>query len=183
MTAHKTRTQLTGSSLIEVLVALLVISVGLLGVAKTQALSLGNTKTASSRSIASIHAASFASAMHANKLYWAAGLAPATVTVTGAASSPSNTVISNTTIAAYTTDCVAGTCTPVEMAAYDLRHWGRDMALHLPSAQGTVTCSMLVGVVNCTVQVQWAETYIGLVAAASGAQQIATQTYTLLVQP
>jgi len=173
----------SGSSLIEVLVALLVISVGLLGIAKTQALSLGNTKTASSRSVASIHAASLASAMHANKSYWAAGLAPATVTVTGAASSPDDTVISDSTLAGYTTDCVAGSCTPVEMAAYDLRHWGRDMALHLPAAKGTVACSMQVGAVNCTVQVEWAETYISIVAAASSAQQTATQTYTLLVQP
>ena len=59
--------KMTGFSLIEVLVALMVISVGLLGIAKMQALSQSNTQTSGSRAIASILSASLASAMHANK--------------------------------------------------------------------------------------------------------------------
>ncbi len=183
MSLFRTPAKENGSSLLEVLVALLLISVGLLGIAKTQALSIGNTKTARSRSIASIHAASLASAMHSNTSYWAAGLAPAKVTVAGVAAAPTNTVISDATLNGNTTDCVSNSCTPVQMAAYDLRQWGSDIAQQLPSSQGTVACSMQVGAINCTVQIQWAETYISLLSVASGSKQSATQTYTLLVQP
>jgi len=60
-----------GFSLIEVMVAVIVICVGMLGIAKMQALSLSNTTTARLRSLAAIEAASLASAMHSNRQYWA----------------------------------------------------------------------------------------------------------------
>ena len=43
-----------GFSLLEVMVALVIISIGLLGVAKMQALAYASTSTASSRSLAAI---------------------------------------------------------------------------------------------------------------------------------
>lgn len=173
----------SGASLIEVLVSLLIISVGLLGIAKTQALSLGNTKTASSRSIASIHAASMASAMYANKFYWGGGLAPTSVSVIGSITNPTSTAISDSTLNGKTADCVSVSCDPAQMAAYDLRYWGSYLAQQLPSGVGTVACTTTVGVVSCTIQVQWAETYISISESSRGTQQTATQTLTLLVQP
>ena len=179
-TINQTSVQ-AGASLLEVLVALLIISVGLLGIAKTQALSLSNTKTASSRSIASIHAASMASAMHANKFYWAGGLAPALVNVTGSAGDPAATTVSDATLSGKSTNCLSASCLPVEIAAYDLRFWGSAMAQQLPAGAGSVACTTTVGLVSCTIQVQWKEMYIGLNQSTNG--QTATQTLTLLVQP
>src|SRR5271165_540814 len=74
-----------GFSLVEVMVALVVCALGLLGLAKMESLAVVSTAVASSRSLAAIQASSLAAAMHANRGYWAAGLAPAstTVTVTG----------------------------------------------------------------------------------------------------
>ena len=172
-----------GASLLEVLVALLIISVGLLGIAKTQALSLGNTKTASSRSIAAIQAASMASAMHANKFYWAGGLAPAIVSITGSTGGPSASTVSDATLSGKSTDCLSASCDPSEMAAYDLRFWGSYMAQQLPAGAGSVQCTTIVDLVNCTIQVQWTEKYISLNQSTNGAQQTATQILTLLVQP
>src|SRR3984893_15004695 len=69
-----------GFSLMEVMVALIVICVGLLGIAKMQALSLSNSTTFRKPWLAAIEGASLASAMHSNRQYWA-NAAPATVTV------------------------------------------------------------------------------------------------------
>lgn len=173
----------SGASLIEVLVALLIISIGLLGIAKTQALSLSNTKTAGSRSIASIHAASMASAMYANKFYWGGGLAPASVSVIGSITDPSATDISDSTLNSKNADCVTNSCDPAQIAAYDMRYWGSYLAQQLPAGVGSVACTTTVGVVSCSIQVQWAETYISLSESTRGTQQAATQTLTLLVQP
>jgi len=59
-----------GFSLLEVLVALVIIGVGMLGIAKIQALAYASTGTASERSLAAIEAASLAASMRANRGYW-----------------------------------------------------------------------------------------------------------------
>ena len=171
--------QQTGFSLIEVMVALLIISIGLLGVARMQAQAIGNTKVSSSRSIAAIHAASMASAMHANKAYWAAGLAPASAAVTG-------TSISDATLNGQTvTDCVANSCSPVQMAAFDLQAWGSSLLAQLPAGAGTVVCSTTLGtIISCSVTVTWNEKYIGLNTATLDSSKVtATQSLNLLVAP
>src|SRR5689334_6960443 len=70
-----------GFSLIEVMVAVIVICVGLLGIAKMQALALSNTTTARMRSLAALEAASLAAAMHSNRQYWG-NTPPASLTLT-----------------------------------------------------------------------------------------------------
>ena len=45
-----------GVALIEVMISLLIVSVGLLGIAKMHALAIGNTQVAGSRALASIYA-------------------------------------------------------------------------------------------------------------------------------
>src|SRR5579862_4613605 len=61
-----------GFSLIEVMVAVVIICIGLLGIAKLQAMSLSNSTMSRQRAIAAIQAASLASSMHANRNFWAA---------------------------------------------------------------------------------------------------------------
>src|ERR1700730_15922206 len=56
-----------GFTLIEVMVAVIVLSAGLRGVAKMQALALSSTNVANVRSIAAIEAASLAATMHENR--------------------------------------------------------------------------------------------------------------------
>ena len=59
-----------GFSLVEVMVALIVMSVGLLGIAKMQALALTSTTSARMRSLVALEAASLASTMRADRAYW-----------------------------------------------------------------------------------------------------------------
>ena len=168
-----------GFSLIEVMITLAITAVGLLGVAKMQTLAIGNTKTAGSRALAAIHAAGMASAVHANKAYWAAGLAPASVSVSGNA-------LSDATLQDQITDCVKNSCTPVQMAAYDLKVWGAALTRQLPGGAGALACPSVLSPirVECTLTVSWSERHIGVnPAILDAAKQEATQSLVLLVQP
>jgi type IV pilus assembly protein PilV len=177
-----------GFTLIEVLVALIITAIGLLGIAKIQALAYANTSSASARGLVAIQAAGLASAMHANRAYWALGVAPSPFTITG-------TVISDNTLNTTATglnDCnVGGTlappCTPAQLAAYDLHTWANGMNAMLPGSipVTTITCPPAFTPINCTVVVTWNEKTVNLNAQAAANTTAATfaPTYTLYVEP
>jgi len=174
-----------GFTLIEVLVALIITAIGLLGIAKIQALAYANTGTASVRSLVAIQAAGLASAMHANRPYWS-GSAPASFTITG-------TVISDATLAGTgtgATDCMLGgalaPCTPASMAAFDLHTWATALNAQLGNSSPitTIACPTAFNPINCTISVTWTEKSIALNAeAAATTTTTFAPTYILYVQP
>src|SRR3981189_1478832 len=93
---HGVQMKSRGFSLVEVMGALIIVSVGLLGIAKMQALALSSTGTARLRSLAALEAASLAASMHADRAYWAAGATAAPITITGTSTGPT---ISDATLA------------------------------------------------------------------------------------
>ncbi len=172
-----------GFSLIEVMVALVVVAVGLLGIAGMQALALSNTNIARTRSIATIEASSIVAAMQANPAYWSTGAVPANLTVTGKVGSTwSATSLSNGTLNGQVSDCSSGPCTGIEMAAYDLKTWGQQLAKQIPGGKGAIACLLDANnAVNCTITVNWSEKDVALnQATQSGTSQHAI---TLVVQP
>ncbi|MBS0397797.1 MAG: type IV pilus modification protein PilV [Proteobacteria bacterium] len=174
-----------GFTLVEVMVALLVMAVGLLGIASMQAVAMSSTGVASQRSLAAIEAASLASAMHANRAYWGAtGLPSGVFTLTQAGGTVS---ISDATLATAV-DCSNGAfCSPSSLAAYDVQRWGLALADVLPNATATVTCPVLAQTRSCTIQLQWTEAAVSSnqqeAAQAAAAAAFKTPTYTLFVQP
>ncbi len=182
--------RMVGVSFIEVLVALVIISVGLLGIAKMQALAISSTRTSGVRSLIAVEAESLAASMQANRIYWAqvAGAATTfTATVNGTTVTSSDATMA---AAASTANCTTASCigaspqaTGAPMAAYDLSQWGQALQGVVPSATGTVACSG--SPVTCTIDVTWQETYTGMNAATqmTTAAQTATQYYDLVVQP
>lgn len=176
-----------GFTLIEVLVALVITAIGLLGIAKIEALAFANTGSASTRSLVAIQAAGLASAMHANRAYWALGLSPPSFMITG-------TVISDATLAGTAwgaTDCYLGgaappPCSPATLAAFDLHTWANALSVLLPGSNPitTITCAGALPV-NCTIAVTWNEKTVSLNAQAAANTTTATfaPTYTLYVEP
>jgi len=71
MRRANTPSRARGFTLVEVMVAVIVICIGLLGIAKMQALALSNMTASRLRSLAAIEAASLAASMHSNRNYWA----------------------------------------------------------------------------------------------------------------
>ncbi|HVC02743.1 MAG TPA: prepilin-type N-terminal cleavage/methylation domain-containing protein [Steroidobacteraceae bacterium] len=183
--AGRARRRCAGFSLVEVLVALIVISIGLLGLAKMASLGIASTNVAGTRSLAAIEAASLASMMHADRAYWAGGFAPASFTISGGPGV--TTAISDTTLQANPACTTAGTsaCVPADMAAHDVNTWAADLASVLPPYLATVDCSTVVGTaVSCAIQIQWAENGVAINAQQQGnMNSLAAPTYILYVVP
>src|SRR6202030_3978706 len=112
--------------------ALIIIGVGMLGIAKIRALSYASTGTAAQRSIAAILASSMASAMRANRGYWQVQGAnvPPLVTITNGAFTPAPTDGALTA----TASCLNSSCIPQALAAYDLHQWATALSGALPTS-------------------------------------------------
>jgi type IV pilus assembly protein PilV len=161
----------------EVMVALVVSTVGLLGLAKMEALAMSSTGIASSRSLAAIEASSLAAAMHANPGFWQAGTAPASILISGDATSNPY---------AGTPPC-AGTvplnCKPSDMAYNDLNQWAAAVSAVLPGYLATISCSQVQFPVTCTIQLEWTENGIAVNTQQTQMNTLATPKYLLYVQP
>jgi type IV pilus assembly protein PilV len=178
MQPRRTRSRSSGFGLIEAMIAVAVVAIGLLGFAKMQALAVGSTHSSGTRALIAMQASSLAGAMRANKAYWAAGTAPATFTVSGS-------TLSDTTLNALTTDCTSTTaCTPVQMAAFDVKAWGTSLAAMFPGGGATISCSTVIGSpITCTITVNWSEKVTAVNAAAAAGSAPVTLAYTQVVQP
>jgi type IV pilus assembly protein PilV len=173
--SHRRRSR--GFSLVEVLVALVVCAIGLLGLAKMESLALSSTGVANSRSLAAIQASSLAAAMHANRAYWGAGGALASYTLDAGANNYSS---------AASTPCLtagASACTPDNMAYYDLWQWGQAVQAVLPGYSATITCSTTGFPVNCTIQLQWVENAVAANGQQTNLASLQAPTYTVYVEP
>jgi type IV pilus assembly protein PilV len=183
-------TRMLGFSLLEVMVALIIISIGMLGIAKMQGLALSSTTASRSRALASIEASSFASAMQANRFYWSAS-APNTITITTAPGTctPSNvcatfasssgamtTAISaaagslcpgmGMNLSCYCASGYSAPCTPAAhalgLAAADVYDFGQELASFLPNSTTTVTCNEAIFPAECIIYIAWNENTVAL---------------------
>jgi type IV pilus assembly protein PilV len=193
-----------GFSLVEVLVALLVISVGLLGIAKMQALALSNTSSARLRSLAAIQAASLASSMHADRAYWANATPVSLPLLTASAangvatsSTDANLLAALTAAAAFnpaTDYCAQGAlnsvapCQPVQLAAADLQSWAADLFVLIPGSTATISCD--ANPLVCTITLAWRENLVAVNSKKTdvtnhinSSDAIQKSTYVLYVQP
>jgi type IV pilus assembly protein PilV len=177
-----------GFSLIEVMVAVVVICVGLLGIAKMQSLAMSSTNMARMRSLAALEAASLASAMHANRSFWAgANGNPAPPAVITYAGPPANTVTG--LAVALPPVLPPASSSPTTIAEYDFGNWVTNLAQLLPGANATVSCSGATPPVNCTITISWSENPVALTQQEAQQSAVTPLTgfnnpsYTLDVEP
>lgn len=115
-----TRSGQTGTTLIEVLVSLLILSVGLLGMAGLQTVSLRNTQTAYQRTQATLSGNDMMERMRAN---------PQGV----------NSGAYDNAGAAFSAACLSATgCSAGALAQHDVAEWRAALLAALPSGSGTV---------------------------------------------
>ena len=146
--SSRRRERRRGFTLIEVLIALVVLAVGVLGIAKIQAIAIGSTHNAGPRALIAMRSSSLAALMRANKAYWVSG------------SPPASQIINSTTLVAPAIDCSAvATCQPAQVAAYDLYAWGSQMAVAYPTNSTEIACtaSTAIGTATCSILIAWSE--------------------------
>lgn len=125
-------TQQLGFSLIEVMVALVVLSVGMIGMAALHGQGLSASRTAVYRTQAISLNADLADRIRANRLGQAA--------YAGAAAN---------------NGCSAASCTPAQMAADDLFVWQQRVQQMLPNGQGQVAYNGGTIPPTFTITIQW----------------------------
>lgn len=114
-----------GFTLLEALAALVIISIGLLGILGLQTVAIVNTRISASQTLASIAADDIADRMRANAL--PSALSEYAGINTQETSKPAN-------------DCSGNTCSPTDMAKYDAWEWKQTLSTELPGGYGTVQC-------------------------------------------
>lgn len=168
-----------GFSLVEVLIALIVMSVGLLGIAKMQALALSSTSVASMRALAAVEANSIADSMHVNRGFWAntnaSGLVVTIAGGTVSVTTPGPTGTTPPTLPAV--DCHSNApCDGPAVAGYDLQQWAIALQQLLPGDQATISCNTL-DPIDCMVTIQWSEQAVAMNnAQAQSASTAASET-------
>jgi type IV pilus assembly protein PilV len=146
------RAGMAGFSIIEVLVALVVLSVGLLGIAGLYVVTLQSGGTAIYRTQAVNLAADMADRIRANRtagVAYAAGASGA-LACTGAG---------------------AVDCSPADLAGDDVLQWNTELAAALPNGQGVIQVAGAGAPFTYTITVTWSE-----------AGQAANSSYTMTVQ-
>lgn len=154
-----------GFTLLEILIALIILSIGLLGLAGLQANSLKNNNSAYQRTQASLLANEMLDRIRANRQGLAAG---------------AYDVIDSTT----TDDpgCITSGCSSTQMAQYDAHDWSGRLASLLPSGQGTVSGGGANSVF--TITVMWDDARTGATGTAcSGDTSVDLTCFTLSTRP
>jgi type IV pilus assembly protein PilV len=168
------RSRARGFTLLEVMVALVITAVGMLGIAKIQALAYASTGSAGLRSLVALEASSLAASMHANRNYWGAGAAPVPLTITGL-------IINDATLQPITATCIAAAgpaCLPPTLAAADLHNYARALNSMMPGSNPitTITCPV-TSPIACTIQVTWSEHAVSINKnSAAGTAQTTVST-------
>ena len=137
MTTRPNKASGMGFTLVEVMVALAVVSIGMLGIASLYTQALGAARTTQYRSQAINLLADMADRIRANRLggaAYAGAAADNNCGLTGGA-----------------------TCTPAELAAYDLYTWGQSVEDLLPAGQWSVTRTAATALPTYTINVEWDE--------------------------
>ncbi len=143
-----------GFTIVEVLVAMVILSIGVLGLGVLQLTSLQNTQGGQMKAQASILAYDIIDSMRVNIASVTAG----------------NYGIAIDSETPATTNCYGADadCTAAQMATSDLNHWRTSLDSVLPSGTGGITTTDIGGSTLATITITWVDPY----SAANGNEQV-----------
>ena len=132
-----------GVSMLEALIAMLMISIWALASAGLHSNALRLQKSAANRALAVTLATDLGEAMDANR---------------SGANDGDYALADTSTASAAGADCTASACTPAELATYDLGQWTQRAIEMLPIKSMKVTKSVSAGLTQYTILISWNET-------------------------
>lgn len=170
-----------GVALIEVLVSLVVLAIGILGLAGLQFFALKFNRSSLERVQATSLTYQLGDKMRANPLQARSGSYK-----TSCGTAPATTIVTATDTP--TKNCTTAKCTLAELAAYDLTTWCVSIVSGIAGAYGTETCadSPCTALSQHRVTVAWPEAKVGEVALTNCADSTIASGYsciTVAVQP
>ncbi len=144
---YRPSTRESGFTVIEVLVSLLVLSVGMMGLASLQVVGLQNTQGGAQRTQASFLAYDITDRMRSNT---------AAVTTGGYDYVGEPGAAQGNAVACIG---VAANCSAAQLAAFDLAQWQTLLGTYLSNGFGTIATVDNGTTTDVTVTVQWADAY------------------------
>jgi len=137
----------SGFSLIEVLVALIILSVGMLGMSKMMMVSMKSNGSAYSNTQAMSLANAMLERIRANRV----------VALAGAASNYSLPALTSTSTFGTGPNCLTAACSSAAMASFDVAGWLALLASAngLPSGKGSINFGSLNNQTSVAIVVQW----------------------------
>ncbi len=133
-----------GFTLVELLVTMLIVTVGLLGLAKLQATAVSNSSVARTRALMTYQAESLAGMMRANKGFWLTTGSPTPWPFFGVSTAG---VVSSGGMPSGTKSCLNASppCSPAELAKDDMTIWAAQFNdgtanSAFPGAKASITC-------------------------------------------
>ena len=158
-----------GFTLIEVMIAMLVMSLGMLGIASTLITAVRSASSNYLKQQAVQYTYDIADRMRSNFI----------LAKDPTAANPYITALS-APAAAAAKDCTAAVCSTAEMAAYDVWQWKSTLKNNLPGGLGSITVAAgpLSGTDLVTVVVQWSDQP----AQSTFKQAVAPNTYTVVTE-
>ncbi len=156
MNIHLVRqaTRADGFTIVEVLVSLLILSVGLMGLATLQVVGLQNTQGGAQRAQAAFLAYDITDRMRTNPAAVTAGNYNLAAPVTTGMGAPNPGPI-------VMVDCfgAAANCTSAQMAAHDLGQWQTQLGAYLNAGTGAIATVDNGTTTLVTISIQWADAY------------------------
>jgi type IV pilus assembly protein PilV len=178
-----------GFTLLEVMIGLVVLSIGLLGIVKLESAAIGSTTVAAKRSLAALEGDSLAAMMHVNHGYWTStDPVNSVITITGSTVTATTGAANLATSIAAAPVCDnthAGPCTVTDMAAYDLKQWALlGLQPLLPNYTAVVSCNASTPIA-CTINITWSETSVATNSQETNIASASLQnpSYSLYVEP
>ena len=138
-----------GFTLVELLVTMLIVTVGLLGLAKMQATAVSNTSLSRTRALMTYQAEALAGMIRANKGFWVTTGSPVNWPRFAVASdgTPSNTGMTAVTLRSTCINTTgAPACSPDKLAYDDMYQWAKDFndptnaSAAFPGASASIVC-------------------------------------------
>ena len=162
-----------GFTLVELLITLVIVSVGILGLAKLQAVAMAETQVSRTRSLMTFQAESLAAVMQSNRGWWASTTNASPFGFTMAAGGAVTDIGTGTgamdASGAYSS--TATTCTTAstpckvnkKVADWDVTKWASNFSTQFPNATAAVTCTVTAGLpTTCDITLGWSEHYVAM---------------------
>jgi type IV pilus assembly protein PilV len=151
LNVRHSRRQEGGFTLIELMITVLIVTIGLLGLAKLQATAVSNTAASRTRALMTYQAESLAGMIRANKGFWVTSGSTAVDRWFKVSAAGAPTDSGQMQKLGSTGSCVdVGTCTPENLAYDDMYTWAKafnDGTANsaFPGAQASIVCVPVTG--------------------------------------
>jgi type IV pilus assembly protein PilV len=176
-----------GFTIIELLVTLVIVSIGMLGVAKMQAAAVAETGVARTRSLMTFQAEALAAMMRSNKAFWQSSTAfTQNITIpAGTSTTPQGaTGLVQPSTTDHTCNSPATACTAANLAYDDLYTWKANFSKAFPLATGTIACTgSATTPETCDITLNWSERTVAVNRTTAAGTSTANASMILHVQP